>query len=59
MTYDEAVQAYRDFLNDSGGEIQIGGYTYQPSWLLERADQTAFRCGVVDYADSMDIIITD
>lgn len=36
---------------DSEGDIQVAGLTFSPSDILKNCDETAYRCGVNDYAD--------
>lgn len=41
--YDEAL--------DSEGPIQVAGMSFYPSDILKNCDETAYRCGVNDWAD--------
>lgn len=58
-TMSELVGAYRDFLNEVEPEITICGCTFEPSIVLEELDPVAFRCGYLDYANSIDIDIDE
>ena len=44
-TYDEVL--------DMGDDVIICGYSYSPSIALKRVDEIAYRCGLLDYADSL------
>lgn len=58
-TMSELVEAYREFLNEIEHNVTIAGCTYDPARVLEEVDPIAFRCGYLDYADSMDINVDD
>lgn len=45
--YDEAL--------DEQGDILIGNLSYAPSYVLKEVDPTAYRIGLLDYIDSLDI----
>jgi len=52
------VESYDDMLNEMGErEIKVGGVvlTCSQAELLKEYDPTAYRCGLVDYIDSIDI----
>lgn len=51
----ELVEAYREFLDEIEPEVTIAGCTFAPSAILEELDPIAFRCGYLEYADSLDI----
>lgn len=51
----ELVEAYREFLNEIEPEVTICGCTFEPAAILEELDPIAFRCGYLEYADSLDI----
>lgn len=40
---------------DSEGEVNVCGLTLMPSQIWKECDPTAFRCGVADHSDSMDV----
>lgn len=42
-----------DDLLDEDGPVVLGGYNYAPSDVFKRVDPTAYRCGLVDFADSL------
>jgi hypothetical protein len=48
-------QLYREAL-DEFGPVQVGGLQFNPSEIIEKLDPIAFRCGVSDYEDSLDVI---
>lgn len=45
---------YRDYLNDSEDTATICGHEYAAGYALEQVDPTAFRCGMVDWIDTLD-----
>lgn len=57
-TLSELLEQYDDFLDESG-EFTVCGCTFRPSYILKELDPTAYRCGYLDYADSMGIDIDD
>lgn len=48
--YTEQYDSDLDELN----EINIGSLTYSASYVLKNIDETAYRCGLNDYVDSLD-----
>lgn len=44
---------YDDMLDECYPAIEICGYEYAPSIALFRVDEVAYRCGMVDYYDSL------
>lgn len=46
-----------DFCNslDEQGDVIIGSLHYSPSYVLREVDPTAYRCGLVDFVDSLDV----
>jgi hypothetical protein len=54
-TREEQQEAYDEAL-DEGGEVNIGGLTYNASYVLKQVDEVAYRCGFNDYIDG---ILTD
>lgn len=48
-----AENSYDDMLDDCYGLINVCGYEYYASKLLEDTDPVAYRCGLVDYASSL------
>lgn len=52
------VESYDELLNEmSEDEIKVGGLVLacSPAELLKEHDPTAYRCGLIDYIDSIDI----
>ena len=47
-------EEYADFLDEQYGEVKVAGYTFNTSRILSKLDPTAFRCGKLDYANSLD-----
>jgi len=53
LTPVDLEQRYRDTLDEIYPEVKIGYGRYLPSRIIEELSPTDFRCGVVDYADSL------
>jgi hypothetical protein len=50
MRYSVVEQVYRDMLDDlDGGELFAN---YSNAEILQSVDETAYRCGLVDYSDA-------
>jgi len=39
---------------DEEGPVVVVGMSYDPSHILREVDPTAYRCGLLDYVDSLD-----
>lgn len=50
---DDYDESYSESL-DSEGPINVAGMQFEASRIIEELDPTAYRCGLVDYVDSMD-----
>lgn len=48
----EGEEAYKEMLDECNEMVTIGSLSYYPSVALERIDPTAYRCGLVDWADA-------
>lgn len=57
-TLSELLEQYDDYLNESG-EVTIDGCTWDRSYILKELDPTAYRCGYLDYADSLGLDIDE
>ena len=57
MTELQALEAYREMLDDVCGVVNIAGLQYSTSRALELLDETAFRCGFNDWTDAEGIEI--
>ena len=55
----EFEEMYEQMLDDCYEEIKIGSLTFSPSQILKECDPIAYRCGKIDYADSMDVAETE
>jgi len=55
---DSKYNEYVEML-DCNGEIDVAGYMMYPSTILKECDPTAFRVGLSDYADSLDVEDTE
>jgi hypothetical protein len=40
---------------DSEGSVTVCGMEYMPSLILREVDPTAYRCGLIDYVDGIDL----
>lgn len=56
---DDYEDQFDDMLDESIPEIEIGCLTYSPSRVLKNVDSVAYRCGLVDYIDSLDVEDSD
>ena len=52
----DTEELYANMLDDCYGEVEIAGMTFQTSRALKELDPTAFRCGLVDYIDSLSLV---
>ena len=50
----EHEEDYKENL-DSEGEVNVCGLTFSPSKIIEELDPTAYRCGLIDFVDSLDV----
>lgn len=48
----EAEKLYIEFLNEVEPPIYLCGLEYSPAQVLAAVDETAFRCGFLDWLDS-------
>lgn len=48
----EAEELYIEFLNEVEPPIFLCGLEYSPAQVLAAVDETAFRCGFLDWLDS-------
>lgn len=53
-TWDEAIAAYDDMLDEFSGEVVIGTLRYAASRVLREVDPIAYRCGLFDFLDGED-----
>lgn len=53
-TISESVAAYDEMLNEVYGAFQVG-YAYDASRVLNAVDPIAYKCGWIDYMDSLGI----
>ena len=52
-------EQYSSMLDECYDEVDVCGYKYDPSHALRLLDPTAYRCGFVDWLDSLDIENSD
>ena len=56
----ELHDRYDDLLDETAGEVRIGGLTYSASVVLKAVDPIAYRVGYSDWLDSeLDETLTD
>lgn len=48
------IDQYDDMLNECHDEIMIGNLTFDPSDVVFNCDPIAYRCGLIDYIDSIE-----
>lgn len=56
---DDYEDQFDESLDESIPEIEIGCLTYSPSHVLKNVDPTAYRCGLNDFVDSLDVEDSD
>ena len=57
ITEYEARDQFRDLIDELTPAITILGYSYSASTVLEEVDPIAFRTSMLDWADSMDMVV--
>lgn len=50
---EDYTDQYEEMLDEIYGDVDIAGYTYGTSYALKELDLTAYRCGLLDYVDSL------
>ena len=56
---DDYEDQFDESLDESIPEIEIGSLTYSPSHVLKNVDPVAYRCGLNDFVDSLDVEDSD
>lgn len=56
---DECEKEYQEMINETTETIQIGYCKFDPADVLKEMDETAYRCGLNDYVDSIDRTVTE
>ncbi len=56
---DDFADQFDESLDESIPEIEICSLTYSPSHVLKNVDPTAYRCGLSDFVNSLDVTETD
>jgi len=54
LDVDDYESEYNEAL-DEAGPVKIGSLEYDPSHVLQKVDPIAWRCGLVDYVDGLDV----
>lgn len=52
----DTEEMYRSMLEECYGDIEVAGLTFSATRIIEELDPTAFRCGMVDYIDSLSLV---
>lgn len=55
----DVEEMYDDMLDGCYGPVHIGTLEYSASYVLEEVDPIAYRCGMVDYMDSLELVEID
>ena len=50
---DDYKDNYKEMLNEEG-PVKVCGLTFDPAYIVEELDPTAYRCGLIDYVDAID-----
>jgi predicted nuclease with TOPRIM domain len=45
---------YQDMINDCYGDVNLGGMSWSADYVLRELDPTMYKCGLLDYVDSID-----
>ena len=53
LTEDLLTEMYDEMLDECCGPVKIGTLEYSAAHTLKEVDPTAYRCGMVDYEDSL------
>jgi hypothetical protein len=53
LTEYEALEAYRELIDETEPMVEVCGSTFMPSRVLEDMDPVAFREGFSDYVDAI------
>ena len=56
---DNYEDQFDESLDESIPEIEIGCLTYSPSHVLKNVDSVAYRCGLNDFVNSLDVEDSD
>lgn len=52
---DNYEESYKDLIDDIYGPVTIAGVKFTASRILEELDPIAYRCGLTDYVDGLDV----
>jgi len=48
-------ESYKDLIDEIDGPVTVAGIKFTASRILEELDPIAYRCGLSDYVDGMDV----
>lgn len=48
-------ESYRECIDEIDGPVTIAGIKFTASRILEELDPIAYRCGLADYVDGLDV----
>lgn len=54
ITMGEAEMMYDEMLREVYEPVKVCGFTYEVDQVLKAVDPTAYRCGLLDYIDSLE-----
>lgn len=52
---DKHEDSYKELIDEIDGPVTIAGMKFTASRILEELDPIAYRCGLADYVDSLDV----
>jgi hypothetical protein len=55
----ELVDFVDEIIDDTNGDVEIYGMTYNPSYILKECDPVAYRSILLDIADNNEIDVDD
>lgn len=56
---DDYTDEYDEMLREVYGEVNIAGISLDADQVLRKCDPTAYRCGLLDYIDGIDVTDTE
>lgn len=55
IDYDDAIEQFNEFIDETSGDIVILGMSFCASRLLSECDPIAYDCGFADWLDANDL----
>ena len=50
----DQIEQYDEMLNECYPPVEVAGLTFEPSDVIFNCDPIAYRCGLIDYIDSIE-----